>query len=153
MMLFYKPGVKRKEHPAENFSGDSGNHEDTWDTRKVWLIGAPVGGIAGFIGGLLGVGGGNIIVPALIWLGISPKKASATSAFIVIFSSLSGFVGRATLGSLNGSLLAFTVAGSVAGALLGAWLMSCKLQNRQVKLIIGILLYLIAGKMLLGLWH
>lgn len=153
MMLFYKPGVKKKEHRAETFSGESRDPEDTGNLRRVWLIGAPVGGIAGFIGGLLGVGGGNIIVPALIWLGISPKKASATSAFIVIFSSLSGFAGRATLGSLNGSLLAFTVAGSIAGALLGAWLMSRKLHNRQVKLLIGVLLYLIAGKMLLGLWH
>lgn len=153
MMLFYRPGAPKRGHQPENPSRERCDPEDTGDLRRVWLIGAPIGGIAGFIGGLLGVGGGNIIVPALIWLGISPKKASATSAFIVLFSSLSGFAGRASLGSLDIPLLAFTVAGSVAGALLGAWLMSRKLQNRQVKLLIGILLYLIAGKMLLGLWH
>ena len=83
----------------------------------------------------------------------SGKKASATSSFIVIFSSFAGFAGKASIGHLDASLLLYTVAGSVAGALLGAWLMSKKLQNKQVKVIIGVLLYLIAGKMLLDLWQ
>ncbi|VBB05973.1 sulfite exporter taue/safe [Lucifera butyrica] len=158
MMLFYKPGGKKKVETTNQeknavvnngFNNKEGNAMD--GIKGMWTIGAPVGGVAGFLGGLLGVGGGNIIVPALVWLGISPKKASATSSFIVIFSSLAGFAGRASLGNLDGVLLAYTVAGSIAGALLGSWLMSKKLQNKQVKIIIGVLLYLIAGKMLLDL--
>jgi uncharacterized protein len=89
----------------------------------------------------------------ILWLGIPAKKASATSSFIVIFSSLAGFAGRASLGNLDGVLLAYTVAGSVGGALLGSWLMSKKLQNKQVKVIIGVLLYVIAAKMLFDLWR
>ena len=38
-----------------------------------------VGLVAGFYGALFGVGGGTIIVPALIWLGRKPKVAAATS--------------------------------------------------------------------------
>lgn len=135
MMLFYKPSKATNKC--------AGGH-----TKRLLAVGVPVGGAAGFIGGLLGVGGGNIIVPALIWLGIPAKNASATSAFIVIFSSFAGFAGRASLGNLDMKLLAYTVCGSVGGALIGSWLMSKKMQNKQVKLVIGIFLYATAVKMI-----
>jgi len=41
--------------------------------------------------------------------------------------------------------------GSIAGAYLGAWLLARKLQSAQVKTIIGVVLYVIAAKMLWGL--
>lgn len=160
MMLFYKTSGKKKaeqhnkdENTAVNSSQNNKNPDETESINGMWTVGAPMGGVAGFLGGLLGVGGGNIIVPVLVWLGIPPKKASATSSFIVIFSSLAGFAGRASLGSLDGGLLFYTVVGSVAGALIGSWLMSKKLQNKQVKVIIGVLLYVIAIKMLFDLWR
>ena len=114
-------------------------------------VGVGVGSVAGFIGGLLGVGGGNIIVPALVALGYEPKKASATSSFVVIFSSLTGFLGHATLGGIDYPLLAWTGAGSIGGAALGAWLMSAKLQGRQVKVLIGIVLLAVAARMVWSL--
>ncbi len=113
--------------------------------------GATVGGVAGYLGGLLGVGGGNFIVPALVWLGFDPKKASGTTSFIVIFSSLAGFLGHTAMGHVNLALLVFSAAGSIAGAYLGAWLMARRLQSSQVKTIIGVVLYVIAAKMIWGL--
>lgn len=142
MMLFYKLGKAKKEIL---------NNEET--AKPKLILGLPVGGFVGFLGGLLGVGGGNIIVPTLVWLGIPPKQVSATTSFIVIFSSFAGFAGRASLGALDATLLIYTVVGSISGALLGAWLMTKKLQNKQVKIIIGILLYFIAVKMLIDLLH
>lgn len=103
------------------------------------------------IGGLLGVGGGNFIVPVLVWIGYNPKKASATTSFIVIFSSLSGFLGHATVGSISWLLLGSTAIGSAGGALIGSWLMTDKLNRKHVKLIIGLVLIGIAIKMLIGL--
>ncbi len=138
MMLFYKP--KKGEQTI-----------DRLNTPKTLTVGGALGGIAGFVGGLLGVGGGNIILPGLVWLGIPPKKASATTAFIVIFSSLAGFLGRASISSLNTDLLMYTIAGSIGGALIGSWLMSKKLENGQVKILIAIVLYLIAAKMIFDL--
>ena len=74
MMLFYEAKEKNEKR------------------SQIWEIttGVLVGALAGFLGGLLGVGGGNIIVPVLVWLGINPKQASATTSFIVIFFSFSG---------------------------------------------------------------
>ncbi len=134
MMLFYRPKQKVSSESA----------------RKELVSGIATGTFAGYLGGLLGVGGGNFIVPALVWLGFDPKKASATSAFIVIFSSLSGFFGHATTGYVNWTLLSVSAIGSIAGALIGSWLMTQKLQSKHVKVIIGIVLYGIAIKMAWG---
>lgn len=136
MMLFYSPKKKNKVNNSPGRELKTG-------------IGLGIG--AGYLGGLLGVGGGNFIVPALVWLGFDPKNASATTAFIVIFASLSGFFGHATLGNINWYLLIFSAIGSISGALVGSWLMHKKLEARQVKKIIGIVLYAIAAKMLWGL--
>jgi len=131
MMLWYKP--KKREISAH---------------KKLITYGVGVGGFAGYIGGLLGVGGGNLIVPALVWLGFDPKKASATTAFIVIFSSFSGFLGHISLGNIDHNLLVLCTIGSIAGALLGNYLMRKKLSQPQVKKLIGIVLYIIAIKMI-----
>jgi uncharacterized protein len=120
-------------------------------TGMLTAVGLGVGGVAGFVGGLLGVGGGNIVVPALVLLGLDPKKASATTAFVVIFSSLTGFLGHWSLAGMDAELLAWTAAGSAGGALLGSWLMLDKLKGRQVKVLIGVVLLAIAGKMAWGL--
>ena len=136
MMLFYKPKKKEKGQSSGGKELKTG-------------IGLGIG--AGYLGGLLGVGGGNFIVPVLVWLGFDAKKASATTAFIVVFSSLSGFFGHASMGAINWNLLASAAGGSIAGALVGSWLMHKKLEAAQVKKIIGIVLYAIAAKMAWGL--
>ncbi|MCD6281437.1 MAG: sulfite exporter TauE/SafE family protein [Deltaproteobacteria bacterium] len=135
MMLFYES--KEKEEMSSR--------------SKQLISGISVGVFAGYLGGLLGVGGGNFIVPVLVWLGFNPKKASATTSFIVIFSSFSGFLGHATLGHMDIKLLMFTAIGSALGALVGAWLMTDKLNRKQVKLVIGFVLLGIAAKMIWNL--
>ena len=137
MMLFYKA----KEREVET------------DTKKLVGYGLGVGSFSGYLGGLLGVGGGNFIVPVLVWLGFNPKKAAATTAFIVIFSSFSGFLGHASLGNIDMKLLAFCAMGSVAGTLFGAYLMKKKLSGKQVKIAIGLILYIIAVKMIWDLMN
>lgn len=119
-------------------------------TRQI-IYGVSVGAFAGFFGGLLGVGGGNFIVPVLVWLGVDPKKASATTSFIVIFSSFAGFIGHASLGNISIPLLGFTALGSALGALVGSWLMTEKLKPKQIKMIIGIVMLVIAAKMIWNL--
>jgi len=135
MMLFYAPRER----------------ETTSGSGTLLGVGLGVGGLAGFVGGLLGVGGGNIVVPALVALGFDPKKASASTSFVVIFSSLTGFLGHMSLAGMSATLLAWTAAGSAGGAVLGSWLMTDRLKGRQVKLLIGVVLIAIAAKMAWGL--
>ena len=90
MMLFYRPRKRAGSLRAGDRPG----------TVEV-VSGASVGSVAGFLGGLLGVGGGNFIVPVLNWLGLDAKVAAGTTALVVVFSSLSGFLGHAALGGIN----------------------------------------------------
>jgi uncharacterized protein len=135
MMIFYRPTAWARPVGSGILTG----------------IGMGIGGVAGFVGGLLGVGGGNIVVPALVLLGFDPKRASATTAFVVIFSSLSGFLGHLSLTWIDQGLLAWTAAGSAGGAALGSWLMVERLKSPQVKVVIGLVLLAIAANMARGL--
>jgi uncharacterized protein len=135
MMFFYRPQERARGRTEQS-------------KKKQIIYGTSIGVFAGFMAGLLGVGGGNFILPMLVYLGFNPKNASATTAFIVIFSSFSGFLAHATVGNISFNLLFFTACGSVIGALIGSWLMSEKLKPKQVKMIIGSVLLIIAGKMI-----
>lgn len=135
MMLFYRPKQKERESSM---------------ARDI-TVGGIIGAFAGYLGGLLGVGGGNFIIPVLVGGGMDPKKASGTTAFVVVFASLAGFLGHAALGSINWLLLGIAAIGSVAGAILGANLMHSKLKSNQVKVVIGIILYFVAIKIIWGL--
>ena len=133
MMLFYRAGAGRRDM---NRAAQAG-------------IGAGVGGVAGFLGGLLGVGGGNIVLPGLTWLGLEPKVAAGTTALVVVFSSLSGFAGHAALGALDPR---FTITMAVlagAGSLVGSHLMQTRLTSAQLKRLIGVVLWVIAAKIIL----
>ena len=127
MMIFFRP----KRRPKE------GNHI---------VEGSIIGGIAGFLGGLLGVGGGGIISPALIMLGYEPKKVAATTALVVFFSSLSGFLTYWGMGTLDWRLLLWVSVPAIAGGWLGTHLMHFKMSSGQVKKVIGIIMYIMAIK-------
>ena len=116
--------------------------------KKLLAWGCVIGGFAGFIGGLIGVGGGNIIVPILIGVGFDPKKASATTSFIVIFTSFFGFLGFATLGNVNWMLLGVTLLACIGATILGAHLMTSRLNQSQVNSVIGWVLFVAAAKMI-----
>ena len=136
MMLFYK--AKPRSQPL---------------SRSVEIgAGVGVGSVAGFLGGLLGVGGGNFILPVLNWLGLDAKVAAGTTALVVIFASLSGFLGHATLSSLDPLFLGVTAVMAAAGSIVGSHMMKTRLSSAQLKRIIGLLLWLIAVKMTFDLF-
>jgi hypothetical protein len=113
--------------------------------------GAGVGSVAGFLGGLLGVGGGNFILPVLNWIGLDAKVAAGTTALVVVFSSLSGFLGHATMGGLDPVFVGVTALMAALGSIVGSQLMKTKVSSAQLKKIIGVLLWVIAAKMIFDL--
>jgi hypothetical protein len=135
MMLLYRPRAKREQASM----------------AASLALGLPVGALAGFVGGLLGVGGGNIIVPALIAAGLEPKRAAASASFVVLFASLAGFLAHARVAHLSVALLGSTAVASAAGAGLGAWLVSEKVGGEQLKRIIALVLIAVAIKTAWGL--
>jgi uncharacterized protein len=97
------------------------------------------------------VGGGNFILPVLNWLGLDPKVAAGTTALVVVFSSLSGFLSHATMSGLDLWFVGIVAVMAAAGSIVGSQLMKAKISNSQLKKIIGVLLFLIAAKMIFDL--
>lgn len=135
MMLFYRAKARNQSLARSTEVG----------------AGVGVGAVAGFLGGLLGVGGGNFILPVLNWLGLDPKIAAGTTSLIVVFSSLSGFLGHVTLGGLNPTFVSAMAVMAAAGSIVGSQLMKVKLSSAQLKKVIGVLLWLIAARMVFDL--
>lgn len=107
-----------------------------------------VGVLAGFVSGLLGVGGGGIISPLMILQGFNPKKVTTVTAFSVPFSSLTAFVAYAVMGSVSWRLLAFAGLAAWGGGYLGTQFMQTKMHPQTVKKLLGGALFLIAIKLI-----
>ncbi|PID76636.1 MAG: permease [Deltaproteobacteria bacterium] len=112
---------------------------------------ALVGAGAGFLSGLLGVGGGMLISPLLIMMGFNPKKVAAITAFVVPFSSFTAFTAYALLGTVQWQVLIFAAMAAYFGGVLGTTVMQRHLKAVAIKRFLGILLIIMAGKLLYSL--
>ncbi len=131
-------------------SGQGEPTEMASKTRRA-IVGGIVGGGAGFVAGLLGIGGGFIVAPMLMELGYPTKKAAATTAFIVTFSSFSGFLGHVAQGHIDMLLAGLSLVAVIAGSQLGAWFMANKAQPGWVKKLYGVVLLAVAAKLVYGI--
>jgi uncharacterized membrane protein YfcA len=107
-----------------------------------------VGVLAGFISGLLGVGGGGIISPLMVVQGFNPKRVAMVTAFSVPFSSFSAFITYAAMGSVSVKILGFAGLAAWAGGYLGTRVMQKKMTPQSVKQLLGGILILIGIKFL-----
>jgi len=132
------------------WSAKKAEPENMMPFRKRSLIGFFVGAFAGFTGGMLGLGGGFIIAPILMMMGYKTKEAAATTAFVVTFSSFSGYLGHMASGEMNWLLTGIVVIAVIIGSQLGGRYMTQKAKSKQVKIIYAIVLLLIAARMTYG---
>ncbi len=106
---------------------------------------ALLGIFAGILAGLLGVGGGLIIVPVLIWLfqlqgfeyEIISHAAIGTSLASIITTSISSANAHHRHGAVDWKVAGQLTAGLFVGALLGAWIAS-DLNTRILQLVFGL---------------
>ncbi len=108
-----------------------------------------VGVAAGMLSGMVGVGGGIILVPALIYfLGLSQLHAQGTSlALIMLPVGILGVLAYYKQGYVDFSLVFFLAIGFLLGSFLGSKI-SLSLPQETVKRFFAILIIIIALKML-----
>jgi len=83
----------------------------------------PMGAIAGFMGGLLGIGGGFLFVPALLFfMGLPMNIATGTSLGAIIFTSIPGLIGKIMSVDFNVLFGVIVGIGGIGGAKLGTYL-------------------------------
>ncbi|MBW2045657.1 MAG: sulfite exporter TauE/SafE family protein [Deltaproteobacteria bacterium] len=121
---------------------------DVGSLRRM-IGGGGIGALIGVMAGLLGIGGGVFIVPLLIYvLKVPTKTAAATSIFIVVFSSFSGFVTHISISSPNWKFILPAAIFSLAGGQVGSRVMAEKLKDRTVRRIFGVVLLLFTFKLI-----
>ena len=108
-----------------------------------------VGLLAGILSGLVGLGGGVIIVPALVFLlGFSQHQAQGTSLGILLLpAGIFAVIGYYQKGYIDVKVVLLLFAGFLVGGWLGSKI-SLNVNEATLKKVFAIALLLIAGKVL-----
>lgn len=109
------------------------------------------GFVVGFLGGLLGIGGGSLIMPLLLYFGYAVKRASATSGLIVLFTSLAGLLAHLSSWQPNMQLVTYVTVAALLGAQVGSYLMHTRMEPETLRKMVGLVLWIMALRMLSGL--
>jgi hypothetical protein len=97
-----------------------------------------MGGAVGFLSGVFGVGGGFLMTPLLIFIGVSPAVAVATEANQIVASSVSGVLAHWRRGNVDFRMGTVLLAGGTAGSLFGVWLYGFLRGLGQLDLVISL---------------
>ena len=95
-----------------------------------------LGGAIGFLSGVFGVGGGFLMTPILIFIGIPPPVAVGTEANQIVASSVSGVLAHWRRGNVDFKMGAILLLGGLLGSSLGVWLFALLRQMGQIDLVI-----------------
>jgi hypothetical protein len=81
-----------------------------------------IGAMVGFLSGLFGVGGGFLLTPLMMMIGIPPAVAAASDSNQIVAASASGAYGHWRLGNVDMKLGLVILAGGVSGGTVGVHL-------------------------------
>lgn len=104
-----------------------------------------LGGVVGILSGMFGVGGGFLTTPLLIFMGINPAVAVASSTNQIIASSFSGFFVHWKRANVDFRMGMFLLAGGLIGSTLGVFLFRWLKTLGQIDLVISLLYVTLLG--------
>ncbi len=97
-----------------------------------------MGGVVGFLSGLFGVGGGFLMTPLLIFIGVPPAVAVGTEANQIVAASVSGVLAHWRRGNVDLKMGLVLLLGGFAGSTLGVMLFSFLRGVGQIDLVISL---------------
>jgi uncharacterized protein len=113
-----------------------------------------LGAVIGFLSGVFGVGGGFLLTPLLIFIGVPPAVAVASSANQLIGASVSGVLAHWRRGNVDFKMGVILLIGGLAGSVLGVGLFTLLKRLGQIELTISLLYVLLLGTLgLLMAWE
>ena len=123
-----------------------------------WLLYAGVGAVAGVLAGLLGVGGGLIIVPALTFVFTALRLPNAhimhmalgTSLATIIFTSISSVRAHHARGAVHWDIVLRITISIILGTLVGSWV-AAQLSTGFLKGFFAAFLFYVAAQLLLDI--
>ena len=104
-------------------------------SMNIFLI-VGLGGAVGFLSGLFGVGGGFLMTPLLIFLGIPAAVAVSTEANQIVASSFSGFLAHWRKKNVDLKMGFILLMGGLVGSSIGVWLFTILKNIGQIDVVI-----------------
>ena len=104
-----------------------------------------LGGMVGLLSGMFGVGGGFLMTPLLIFIGVPPAVAVGTEANQVVAASVSGAVAHWRRGNVDFRMGFVLLVGGVIGSSFGVWLFTFLRGIGQIDFVISVFYVLFLG--------
>lgn len=104
-----------------------------------------LGGVIGFLSGLFGVGGGFLLTPMLILMGIPPPVAVGSQAAQILASSVSGALAHLRRKAVDFKMGYVLVAGGLVGSVAGVWVFGLLMRLGQIDLFVSLAYVLFLG--------
>lgn len=107
-----------------------------------------IGGVIGFLSGLLGIGGGIILSPVILLLGwANMKQTAAVSALFILVNSIAGLIGYITKGGMLPEASFPLIVIVFIGGLFGAFYGSKKMNTSQLRYVLALVLSIAVFKL------
>ncbi len=104
-----------------------------------------LGGAVGFLSGLFGVGGGFLMTPLLIFIGVPPAVAVATQSNQTVATSVSGVLAHWSRDNVDFKMGFVLLSGGVFGSMVGVALFSILRHFGQIDLVINVAYVIMLG--------
>lgn len=104
-----------------------------------------LGTITGILSGMFGVGGGFLMTPLLIFIGIPPAVAVSSSANQIMAASFSGFLSHWRRANVDFKIGVLLLIGGLFGSSIGVWLFALLKSLGQIDLVISLTYVIFLG--------
>ena len=108
-----------------------------------------IGLAAGFFSALFGVGGGIVVVPLLVLVGLGAKEATGTSLAVIAFTAAFGVIAFTALGHIDWGRAALVGFPAMLGTLAGTWAQQ-RISSRLLVVLFGLFLVAVAVELFLS---
>jgi uncharacterized membrane protein YfcA len=132
------PGGSPRADAAEPLLGGAGRRAGGWTRAQFFATAAAAGG-AGVVAGVVGLGGGFLLSPLLLELGVHPQAAAATSGLCVLFAAASATLALAAEARLNLEYAALFAPACAAAAAAGVVLLAGVVARRGASSVVFLL--------------
>lgn len=120
---------------------------------KTYLLGGLIGLILGLLAGLIGIGGGILLTPIIIFLRWGKVKEAAVAGGLFTFvNSIAGLVGHGVTGTVDYGLLIPLLVIVIIGSQIGAHLGSVRLKAAVIQKVLAVAMFIIALRLLVSIF-
>jgi uncharacterized protein len=111
---------------------------------NVWVL-LGLGGVVGLLSGLFGVGGGFLMTPLLIMIGVPPVVAAASDSNQIVAASTSGTYAHARAGTVDFKMGGLLFGGGLVGGTLGVFIVKFLRQVGEADFLINVTYVVMLG--------